>query len=299
MEFLGMHLLDWGIVLFYLIGVTALGVWAVRRVKSSSSYFIGDRKYGKVFMMFFMFGSGTHSDQAISVAAKTYRVGASGIWYQWIYLFATPFFWLIAPLFRRMRALTTGDYFAFRYSASVATLFAIMAVLQMMVDIGMLLKGSGAMITAVTGGMINPSHAIFAVTIMFVIYGVAGGLNAAIITDFVQGILTIVLSVMIFPLALGKIGGMAGLHDKIIDPEFMKVVAKGEIGIFFIIVVALNGLIGWVVQPVSMPNCASARGWLATARTFSSPPRPNCAPTSRRTTRFAARWSGCAPIILT
>ena len=48
-----------------------------------------------LMMAFFMFGSGTHSDQAVSVAAKTYRAGASGIWYQWLWLFVTPFFWLV------------------------------------------------------------------------------------------------------------------------------------------------------------------------------------------------------------
>lgn len=55
---------------------------AAKKVRSATSFFIGDRKFGKVMMMFFTFGAGTHSDQAVSVAAKTYRVGVSGIWYQ-------------------------------------------------------------------------------------------------------------------------------------------------------------------------------------------------------------------------
>ena len=255
---LGIKLIDWAVVAVYLIGITIIGIWAAKRVKSAASFFIGDRKFGKWMMLFFMFGAGTHSDQAVSVAAKTYRAGASGIWYQWLWLFATPFYWLIAPVFRRMRAVTTGDYYEIRYDKSVSVLFAVMAVLQVMISIGLMLKGSGAMITAVSGGSINPTLAIFAMTIMFVIYGIAGGMSAAIITNFIQGILTIVLSFLILPFALAKVNGMTGLREAL-DPAMLEIVAPGEITIFFIAVVSFNALIGWVTQPHSMANCAAGK----------------------------------------
>jgi len=75
---LGVRLVDWMVIIVYLVGITFIGLWAVRKVRSSASFFIGDRKFGKLMMAFFMFGSGTHSDQAVTVAAKTYRAGASG-----------------------------------------------------------------------------------------------------------------------------------------------------------------------------------------------------------------------------
>jgi len=256
---LGVNWIDWLVIILYLLLITILGVWAVKRVKSASSLFIGDRKFGKVMMMFFTFGAGTHSDQAVSVAAKTYRSGASGIWYQWLWLFVTPFFWLIAPVFRRMRAVTTGDYFSARYSLSVAVLFALVGVLGMVVDIGVMLKGASAMITAVSGGSINPNLAILTMTIMFVIYGILGGLNAAIITDFVQGILTIVLSFLILPVALSAVGGMSGLRETIQNPDMFKIVAPEEITAFYIAVISFNALLGWVTQPISMGMSAAGK----------------------------------------
>ena len=256
---LGVNWIDWLVIISYLLVITILGVWAVKRVKSAASLFIGDRKFGKVMMMFFTFGVGTHSDQAVSVAAKTYHSGASGIWYQWLWLFVTPFFWLIAPVFRRMRAVTTGDYFSARYSLSVAVLFALVGMLGMVVDIGVMLKGASAMITAVTGGSINPNFAILAMTIMFVIYGVLGGLNAAIITDFVQGILTIVLSFLILPVALSAVGGISGLRETIQNPDMFKVVAPEGITAFYIAVISFNALLGWVTQPISMGMAAAGK----------------------------------------
>ncbi len=70
---LGLELIDWAVIIVYLVGITFIGLWAVKRVRSAASFFIGDRKFGKVMMAFFMFGSGTHSDQAVSVASKTYQ----------------------------------------------------------------------------------------------------------------------------------------------------------------------------------------------------------------------------------
>lgn len=256
---LGVSSIDWLVIAIYLAGIAVVGVRAVRRVKSMSSYFISDRKYGKLLMMFFTFGTGTHSDQAVSVSAKTYTDGASGIWYQWLWLFVTPFFWLIAPVFRRMRCITTGDYYQARYGSSVAALFAVIGMLQLMVNIGVMLKGSSAMITAVSGGAINPWVAIFGMTVIFVAYGIAGGLNAAIMTDFIQGLLTIVLSFLILPFALTAVGGMVGLKAMVQDPAMFRIVAPEGITAFYIAVIALNGLIGWVTQPHNMGMAAAGK----------------------------------------
>jgi Na+/proline symporter len=256
---LGLKFIDWIVIVAYLLGITLIGFWAVRKVRSSASYFIGDRKFGKIMMAFFMFGSGTHSDQAVSVASKTYQTGASGIWYQWLWLFVTPFFWIIAPFFRRMRAVTTGDYFEIRYGRSVSGLYAAMGILPLLVAIGVMLKGSGAMVEAVSGGAISSELAIIAMTVIFLIYGIAGGLSAAIATNFVQGLLTIVLSFLILPFALSKVGGMSGLRESISDSHMLSLVSPGEITLFYIIIIAFNALVGWVTMPETMANCAAGR----------------------------------------
>ncbi|MHC4942117.1 MAG: sodium:solute symporter family protein [Planctomycetota bacterium] len=258
-DLLGLSAANWAVIAAYLVLITVIGVWALRRVKDAPSFFISDRKFGKVLMMFYTFGTGTHSDQAVSVAAKTYRAGASGIWYQWLWLFATPFYWVLAPLFRRMRSVTTADYFLVRYGRSVALLFAIIGMLQLMVNIGVMLKGSSEMISAVSGGAIAPGLAILGMAVLFTLYGLAGGLNAAILTDFVQGLLTIVLSFLILPFALDAVGGIAGLRATVNDPVMFEIVAPGEITAFYIFIISLNGLIGWVTQPHNLSLCAAGR----------------------------------------
>jgi Na+/proline symporter len=265
---LGLHIADILVLGIYLVGITIIGIWAARRIKNIADFFM-PRRFGKVMMITHAFGTGTHSDQAVSVASKSFTNGLSGIWYQWLWLFATPFYWLIAPVMRRFRAITTADVFEARFSPSVAMLFAVVGMLNLSVNIGVMLKGAGAVIGASTAGLVSSNIAIAVMTVMFVIYGMAGGLSAAIITDFIQGVLTVVFSFVLLPFILNAVGGLQGIHESIKDPGMLSLVAPAEIGFFYITVIAFNGLVGIVTQPHTMGNCAAGKtemegrvGWM-------------------------------------
>jgi len=251
--------IDLAVVIIYLLATTVLGISVAKKVTSSASFFISDRSFGKGMMTLFAFGTGTNTDQAVSVASKTYNVGASGIWYQWLWLPATPFYWLLAPLFRRMRAVTTSDYLSVRFGPSVAVLFAVVGMAQISVNIGVVLKATSVMITPVSGGAIGSDTAIVGMTLLFVAYGVVGGLAAAIVTDAVQGVLTVLLSFLILPFALNAVGGFDQLRSSIADPSAFDIVAPGEITLLYIIIIAINALIGWVASPQSMQMCGAGK----------------------------------------
>lgn len=256
---LGLGGWDWAALFVYFLGIMALGLWTARRVSDTSDFFIGGRRFGKTMMVFFSFGAGTSGNDAVGVSSKTYVEGMSGIWFQWLWLFCTPFYWLIAPLFRRMRALTTGDYFEQRYDSGVAALYTIIGILLLTVNIGVVQLGASSMIEAATGGAINRYAAIIGMTIMFVIYGMAGGLSAAIITDFIQGLLTVLLSFILLPFALYTVGGFSGLHAAIDDKNMFSLVAPGEINSFYVLMLCMSALIGIVTQPHIMGVCAAGQ----------------------------------------
>jgi Na+/proline symporter len=266
----GFEIIDVVTIVVYLVGVTLLGIRMGKTVRDSQDFFVGGRRFGKLLAIFSVFGTGTHSDQAVSVVSKTYSSGMSGIWYQWLYLFVTPFNWWTSPILRRCRAITTADYFEARYDRSVATLYVVFGIMNMVVTIGLMLKGAGAVIQAAAGGQVSEGWAIAAMTVMFVIYNVVGGLAAAIVTDFVQGCLTIFFSFILLPFALHQLGGFAGLHEGVAKAvgilqqsgtdvyvpsveAMWSLVAPGEIGWFYLIVIVINGLLGLIVQPHAMP----------------------------------------------
>lgn len=254
----GLDPVDAVVLVAYLLGITALGVWMSRRVRSSGDFFM-PRRFGKAMMITHAFGTGTASDQAVVVASATFRNGLSGIWWQWIWLPATPFYWLIAPIMRRFRAVTTADVYALRYDRSVAVLFAVVGIAGLSVKMGLLLKGSSELVHSGTGGLVDAGWAIAIITVLFVIYGTAGGLGAAIVTDFIQGILTILFSFMLLPFVLQAVGGLDGIRQTIDDPQMLSLVVPGEIGLFFVAMYALQALLGIVAQPFIMGVCSAGR----------------------------------------
>lgn len=255
-----MHAIDWAVLPVYLVGITLLGAWAARRVKSSGDFFM-PRRFGKAMMITFAFGTGTSSDQAVTVASKTIGNGVSAIWWQWVWLPATPFYWLLAPILRRLRATTTADAYELRYDRSVAVLYAIVGVVGMALKIGLLLKGAGAMIDSCTAGAISSDYAILVVTFLFLVYGVAGGLGAAVVTDFVQGLMTVVFSFLLLPFVLSATGGMAGVRETLTahDPQMLSIVAPNKIDAFFVVMYSVQALVGIVAQPFIMGVCGAGK----------------------------------------
>lgn len=254
----GIHVVDGLVVVAYLVGITVLGVWMGRKVRGTSDFFM-PRRFGKGMMMMHAFGTGTASDQAVIVASSTFRNGLSGIWYQWLWLFNTPFYWLIAPIFRRLRAITTADVYSLRFGPSVAVLFSIVGILGLSVKIGLMLKGSGALIESGTNGSISAELTMPIVALLFVVYGIAGGLGAAIVTDYIQGILTVIFSFILLPSVLGAVGGLASIRETIKDPQMLSLVAPDNINALFIATFALLSLIGIVAQPFIMGVCSAGR----------------------------------------
>ncbi len=247
----GISIPDLFVLLAYLVGITVIGIWTSKKIKSTGDFFMANRRFGKVMMIAQAFGAGTHTDQPVTVTGAAYTTGLAGIWYQWMWIFSTPFYWIIAPIYRRLRYITMADFFKERYGNSLAILYTFMGLLYFCMDIGIMLKGTGVTIEGLTGGAMPEGATILVATVLFVIYGIAGGIIAAVITDLIQGILILVLSFLLIPFALNAVGSISAVHDGL--PEYMfSLVAPHEMTLFFIVMIVISGLVGVVVQPHHM-----------------------------------------------
>ncbi len=259
---LGIQPLDIIVIVLYFFIISFTGWWSARKIKNTSDFFVADRKFGKFLTAMLSFGTGTHADQAVGVVSKSYQVGLSGIWYEWMWLLVNPFYWVIAAIIRRLRVVTTADYFRVRFNQNVAALYAFMAVVILMLNIGTMVLGSSRIIEALTGGGINFSMSILIITVLFVFYGLAGGMVAAALNDVIQGFLTIIFSFLMFPFFLSKIGGFEGLHAKVsagATYDMFSLVAPEGITLFFVVMIAVNGAINWAVQPHVIPSSTACR----------------------------------------
>lgn len=239
---------DWIILVAYLALITILGVAVGLKVRDTEHYFLGKRKFGKWLMIGQSFGVGTHAEMPVSLAGAVYTVGISGIWFQWKNLFATPFYWLMAPVFRRIRRTTIAELTEDRYGEWMAVIYTGFALCFLMINTAGMLKGAAKVIDQAVGGGLGVNHIVVAMTVIFILYSFIGGLVAAAWTDLVQGFLIITLSFMLVPLGWEVVGGMAGMKETL-DAHMFSLATPEGLGFWFIFVLTLNGLVGIMAMP--------------------------------------------------
>ncbi|MHC4620081.1 MAG: sodium:solute symporter family protein [Planctomycetota bacterium] len=258
MTVFGINLLDFIVVVVYLAGICVIGVWMVRWVKNTADFFIGNWRFGKALLMMHAFGTGTSSEMPVAVASNSFKGGFSGIWTQWLYLFITPFYWLFAPWYRRLRCVTIGDMYEMRFSRPLGVFYTIFSLVFFVVYVSLGLKATSETVAAVSGGKLSADAIVIFMAVLVAIYGSAGGLRAVIITDFIQGLLIIVLSFLLIPFGLREVGGFAALHDKI-DAAYFSLTSPAGFTVFYVVMVSFAALSGIVAQPHHMEVIGSGK----------------------------------------
>lgn len=111
---------------------------------------------------------------------------------------------------------------------------------------------------------VNPNILIFIMGAVTLVYSAVGGITAAYLTDFIQGIMIILLSVILIPFALVEISdkfGGAGLFDGFtimhakVPEEFFEIFGSPHASDFtwyYVIGIMLMNLIGIIAQPHQM-----------------------------------------------
>src|SRR5713101_6015308 len=163
-------LLDWAVLVAYLVIITAIGLIVGWRVRQSGEYFLGGRRFGPWLMIGQSFSIGTHAEMPVALAGAVYSVGASAIWYQWKNLFITPFYWIMAPVFRRIRRTTMVEFTDDRYGSGMGAVYLVFALCFFIINTGSLLKGAAKVIGQATGATTGVNEIVMAMTAMFVVY---------------------------------------------------------------------------------------------------------------------------------
>jgi SSS family transporter len=250
--------LDWIVLGGYLVIITIIGLVAGYRVRHSDAYFLGERRFGPWLMIGQSFGVGTHAEMPVALAGAVYSIGASAIWYQWKNLFITPFYWLMAPVFRRIRRTTMAEFTEDRYGSWMAGIYIVFALCFFVINTGSMLKGAGKVISQATGGDYGVNEIVVAMTVMFILYSFIGGLVAAAWTDFFQGFLIIALSFMLIPLGYHAVGGLDGMQASL-EPFRFSLATPGGIGPWTIAMLTINGLVGIMAQPQQLAAVGTGR----------------------------------------
>ena len=263
-----MNFADYLVLFIYFSGMAAIGIWAMRQVKAQEDYFMGGRKFGKLFQTFAAFGAGTGSADPVNTARGTFANGMSGMWGVMYWLFVTPIYWISAVWYRRMRCLTLGDWFTERYeSKPMGVAYAIFGCFYYIVYGAMLFTAIGKVGVPLLGEELMGTKTEYVlvplVAVIVMMYGVLGGITAAYWTDLIQGICIILLSILLIPFGLNEVvkrfgapgdswtDGFRVMHEQLPASTFEIVGASAasEFPLYAIITIVIMNMIGIVLTP--------------------------------------------------
>ncbi len=247
-----MTTLDLVVILVYFVGIVIYGIWISRNIKTSEGYFMGGRKFKWWTMMGQAFGTGTHAEMPVAQTGACFQLGFATIWYQWKNMIITPFYWLIAPWYRRSNCVTTAEMMTLRYGRAIGLVFAVFSILFLVFTMGTMLQGAAKVISVASNDMIAPNTVVVVMTLAFMVYSFIGGLTAAAHTEFIQGILIVILSFMLIPLGLREVGGFSAMRTSLPEDFFSLYNESSGLGAFTIAMLAVNGIIGITAQPHMM-----------------------------------------------
>jgi Na+/proline symporter len=265
---LGLNYIIWVILVLYFIGMLLMGWYSKRRIKNQEGYLLGNRRFGVGMMVMHAFGAGTHPGDVAGVMSETVTSGASGIWVSWMWMFGTPFYWIIAPIVRRMRCLTVADFFRQRYSQACAVLYVIVASVGMTIAVASVLLATTRTVQGMMGKAGPENEAWFfgillVSTIVFVIYGYWGGIVAAIRTDMVQGLMIIALSFIAIPAAfnLEQVDSFNNVRATLSakNQSLLSLFNLPEFNLAVVILLCINAPLSMMAQPHLMTVCGAGK----------------------------------------
>lgn len=217
-------------VVAYLLLCVGIGLWSLKRTKSSSDFFIAGRNLGVVVTAFAVFSSTMSGFGFVGGPGLMYSMGMSSVWILASTVISNIIVLnLVAKRLRLVSELrecvSLPDVAAVRYqsesvraSVAVVILLGVLGYLATQIlAMSIVLQG----VLADAGVFQDPSLGLcVAISCsVLIFYSVTGGIVASVYTDLIQGAIMIVASVLIFVTVLGTFDGGLGEISRIVATD--------------------------------------------------------------------------------
>ena len=211
-----MHLVDYLIVLAYLLGILFVGFWFYRREQGVEGYFVGSRRMGAGHIGLSVVATDVGGGFSIGLGGVGYLIGLSGSWLLFTGLVGA---WLSAvvliprvkPLADRLGWLSYPDFLEHRFDARVRLVAAVLSAAGYAGFVGSQILAGARLSEAAFG--IDLQTAVWVMAVVVIVYTAFGGLKAVVYTDTVQWL--VLLGGLLFlavPFAWARVGGWEGLQ---------------------------------------------------------------------------------------
>ena len=204
------HPLNWAVIALYLAGMAAMGLWFMRRNKSSDDYFRGGGRLPWWVVAMSIYATMFSSITFLSIPALTYLTDCRyfAIAFGIILLAPVVTKWYL-PFFRKLNLTSAYEYLEVRFNLPCRLFASAAFTLFMVARTAIVTYLPAIAVAAVTDLDVN--MAIIVVTAITILYCTVGGVEAVVWSDFVQSVILIGSTALIYVLLVcGTDGGWSG-----------------------------------------------------------------------------------------
>jgi SSS family transporter len=201
-------------VIVYLLGTLGLGVWAGRRIQSTSDFALAGRQLPLAMIVTTTFATWFGAETVMGIPASFVQGGLNAI-------VEDPFgagtcLILVGAFFAarlyRMNLLTIGDFYRQRFGKGVEIFCSVAIIISYLGWVAAQITALGKVFNVLTAGALPEVAGMIIGTLAVLVYVIVGGFVAIAWTDFIQ---MIVLVIGLTVIALFA-GGLAGGADHVI-----------------------------------------------------------------------------------
>lgn len=203
------HWIDLTIIISYLLGITAFGVYVGRNSASSSSnYFLASRSLRWPTIGLALFATNISTVHLIGLAASGYDQGMVVGNFEWLAPFLLILLGLVfAPFYFRSKISTLPEYIEGRYGPTSRTVLAVMAVIgALFIHIGVTLYAGAVVFQSFVD--LDIIYSILVISALTLIYTALGGLRAVVVTEAIQTVILLIGAIAVTYFALVALSDM-------------------------------------------------------------------------------------------
>ncbi|HXJ08151.1 MAG TPA: sodium:solute symporter family protein [Burkholderiales bacterium] len=196
-------------VIAYLLATIAIGLWAAKRVKTTTDFAIAGRHLPLYMVITTTFATWFGSETVLGIPAKFAAGGLGSVvedpfGSSLCLVFVGAFF---AAKLYRMTLLTISDYYRERFGRFVEVCCSIVIILSYVGWVAAQVTALGLVFNLLSGGSISVPAGMILGTLSILAYTLFGGMWSVAVTDFVQMIVLVVGLAVIALFAADMAGG--------------------------------------------------------------------------------------------
>jgi len=207
------HTPDLVIIISYLIGIMALGIWAGYRKKTSTTqFFLAGKSLKWPMIGAALFTANISTIHLVGLTASGFSEGIVVGNFEWMASFCLIVLGLIfVPFYLRTKINTLPEFLEKRYSTTCRMIMAFIAIWSaLLLHIGVSLYAGAKVFDYFFG--IPVLYSIIIIAVVTAIYTIIGGLKAIVVTDTIQAVLLLGGCILLTVFAVTKLPG-AGIHS--------------------------------------------------------------------------------------